>query len=141
MSLLPVDITPRPEKNTLVPLFANGSDNAKIDSLLVEVEKLSSKVGVVVAEIEKVSVIMKAVGEADAPVTVAPVAPVVPDAPDAPVAPVVPVAFWMSQPIFRPSPERRTMPGATLPPTMSRSHWSCAWLGAIMRAPPLPHRW
>jgi hypothetical protein len=56
------------QKNGLVPLVgkANGvSDNAKIDSLLVEVEKLSSKVGVVVAEIEKVSVIMKAVGEAD----------------------------------------------------------------------------
>jgi hypothetical protein len=67
------------QKNGLVPLVAkvNGvSDNAKIDSLLEEVEKLSSKVGVVVAEIEKVSVIMKAVGEADALAPVAPVAPV-----------------------------------------------------------------
>ena len=67
------------QKNGLVPLVAkvNGvSDNAKIDSLLVEVEKLSSKVGVVVAEIEKVSVIMKAVGEADALAAVAPVTPV-----------------------------------------------------------------
>jgi hypothetical protein len=65
---VPVAITTRPPKNGLVPLVANVngvSDNAKIDSLLVEVEKLSSRVGVVVAEIEKVSVIMKAVGETE----------------------------------------------------------------------------
>jgi outer membrane murein-binding lipoprotein Lpp len=68
------------QKNGLVPLVgkANGvSDNAKIDSLLVEVEKLSSKVGVLVAEIEKVSVIMNAVGD-DALAVVADVAPVAP---------------------------------------------------------------
>ncbi len=69
-------ITPRRSIVLTLVSEVNGvSDNAKIDSLLMEVEKFSSKVGVVVAEIEKVSVIMKAVGEADALAVVTAMAP------------------------------------------------------------------
>jgi hypothetical protein len=48
-------ITPRRSIAFAPVSKVNGvSDNVKIDSLLMEVEKPSSKVGVVVAEIEKV---------------------------------------------------------------------------------------
>jgi hypothetical protein len=65
------------KKNGLVPLVGNVNDNARIDALFSEIEKVNVKLDVVIVDLVKYNdIIMQGVAEVDSSVLVAPVTPV-----------------------------------------------------------------